>query len=347
MRSAFIMSSERSGSNLVRKMLGSHSKVAAPPPPHMWTHLSRIAPCFGSLSDADNLDGLLRAAAAMINVPNSHLAWGYDADLDVVRSLIKTPNLSGVISALHEDYAIRLDKSFWVCKENSLYMHAHQIREALPDTRFIYLTRDGRDYAASIKKVPTHDQHIFFIAREWHTEQFMCINVYQDLASHGCITLLRYEELIENPERELRRLCDFLELDYEPEMLAYHETRDARDDAHKTDYWKNLSRPVMSSNKAKFTTELSADEISLFEYVARSSLTVLGYPLFSPQPLRGLPRWRRLAFYARNYVSKFRNRRVLLEESGRVERTQALKTLRDNAEANVRPLADPISYHVP
>ena len=36
MRPVFIMSSERSGSNLVRRMLGGHSAISAPVPPRLW-----------------------------------------------------------------------------------------------------------------------------------------------------------------------------------------------------------------------------------------------------------------------------------------------------------------------
>jgi len=44
MNPIFIMSSERSGSNLLRKMLGMHSELADPPPPHMWRHLTAASP---------------------------------------------------------------------------------------------------------------------------------------------------------------------------------------------------------------------------------------------------------------------------------------------------------------
>lgn len=37
---------------------------------------------------------------------------------------------------------------------------------------------------------------------------------------------MRYEDLLSDPERELTRLCRFLVLDFEPEMLTYHERAD-------------------------------------------------------------------------------------------------------------------------
>src|SRR5204862_129179 len=34
---------------------------------------------------------------------------------------------------------------------------------------------------------------------------------------------IRYEDLVADPEPVLRRICDLVELDYDPEMLSYHE----------------------------------------------------------------------------------------------------------------------------
>ncbi|MFD0802007.1 sulfotransferase domain-containing protein [Streptomonospora algeriensis] len=35
---------------------------------------------------------------------------------------------------------------------------------------------------------------------------------------------MRYEELTADPAGELQRICDFLELDFEPQMLEYGDT---------------------------------------------------------------------------------------------------------------------------
>ena len=39
---------------------------------------------------------------------------------------------------------------------------------------------------------------------------------------------LRYEDLITDTERELRRVCEHVEPEFDPAMLAYHERADDR-----------------------------------------------------------------------------------------------------------------------
>lgn len=128
-------------------------------------------------------------------------------------------------------------------------------------------------------KVPSHDQHIWFIAEEWAEEQKRCLLVYQELLAHDASIIVRYEDLISNPETKLRHICDFLELDYESRMIEFHKSKESKDEASKTKYWENLVQPVMKNNKAKFLRELSSREINLFETVAGEVLKVLGYPL--------------------------------------------------------------------
>lgn len=41
----------------------------------------------------------------------------------------------------------------------------------------------------------------------------------------GFIHNLSYEKLVENPEKEIRKLLEFCGLDWDPEVLEFHKTR--------------------------------------------------------------------------------------------------------------------------
>jgi hypothetical protein len=69
---------------------------------------------------------------------------------------------------------------------------------------------------------------------------------------------LRYEDLVSEPERELRRVCGFIGEDYEPGML------DARDSAASVaaehEWWKaSVSGPLQTSSVGRWHDEMSAD----------------------------------------------------------------------------------------
>jgi hypothetical protein len=345
MRPILIMSSERSGSNLVRRILAAHSAVAAPPPPHLWRVLAPVLPYYGPLSQERSWRELLADALALTQVENSHLRWKHALTEAEVLAQLTTKNLSGIAGALYSAYAAREGKQIWACKENNLFDHALRILDAWPQTKILYLARDGRDVACSIQKVPTHDQHVYFIAQEWRAEQLKCIDVYQEQSAGNRARLLRYEELLAAPERELRGLCEFLKLPFEPAMLEFHADPDSQSDAAKTQFWKNLDRPIMGDNKAKFLRELSPREIEIFEAVAGDVLELLGYPRCAGEKLRSIGDLDRWWFKLKNRHQRRRKFKKLFEEPGRREREQALrKVSRGRREGLRQPLAAPLSY---
>ncbi len=340
----FIMSSERSGSNLLRKMLGMHRELADPPPPHTWRHLTNALPEYGSLTVPENLRRFVEAAVDMTQVPESHLRWKYEVSVDDILYRLSTTTPTAVFSALYSEYARREGASGWVCKENNLFDHAFQIRDTLPDARFLYLCRDGRDVACSMKKVPTHDEHSFFIAREWKREQRKCLRVYQTFQNRGFAHLIRYEDLIERPEAELRKICEFLDLDFQERMLYFHESEEARREAERTEYWENLSRPVMSDNKGKFYDQLTGEEVRVFESVAANELNMLGYPLATEEQVRGLSRLQRVRFRLENRIRRYFQSWDSEEEEGRRERSQMLSRIYNPSRSDPPSFATPLTY---
>lgn len=344
MHAFFIMSSERSGSNLLRKMLGAHPRLSAPPPPHLWRHLTQVLPYYGPLVQDNGFEALLTDALALTQVPGSHLQWKYPFTVDEIRARVSVRSLGAVIAALYDCYAAQEASDGWVCKENNLFDHAFQILETRPEAKFIYLCRDGRDVACSVQRVPSHDQHLFFIAQEWRTEQEKCLRVYQELHTRGAAMLLRYEDLLENPEPSLICLCDFLKIEYHPQMLAYHEEEETKKDAAKTQYWQNLDKPVLKNNKAKFLAQLSPADIRLFEQVAGPLLQALGYPLLFSPAYKPLPRWQYAWFWLQNRLQRRRLRGQLQQEPGRAEREKILTRLRGREKQTLPTYAAPLTY---
>ena len=275
MKHIYIMSSERSGSNLVRKNLGNHSKIIAPPPPHLLRHLHNNLYRYGDLSVDKNLRLLVSHAVKMVNIKDSHLTWNVDINVDEVLSKIKKRNLTNVVSCVYDLYTQKQNKNIWVSKENNLFDFADSILLNHQDSKFIYLVRDGRDVACSVLKVPSHDKEIYYIAEEWVKEQITCLNVYQEFRPHNNVFLLKYEWMLEDQNAAIQDLCKFLEIDYEPEMLNFFMDESSKQEAKKTDYWKNLSKPIITTNKNKYLRELSSRQIAVFNTVAKHVFDVL------------------------------------------------------------------------
>jgi hypothetical protein len=99
--------------------------------------------------------------------------------------------------------------------------HIHcidSILETLPSARIVYMIRDGRDVACSLARRVGNMKHGVERWLEDNTAGVAALDAHP-----GRIHLLRFEDLIEQPERTLRALCDFLGEPYDEQMLRYHE----------------------------------------------------------------------------------------------------------------------------
>src|SRR5690606_25163547 len=70
---------------------------------------------------------------------------------------------------------------------------------------------------------------------------------------------LRYEDLVANPEREVRALCAYLGEPFAPQMLAFYEDRTP----YRTDErnLRNLTRPLLTSNVAKWRRSMAPKDV--------------------------------------------------------------------------------------
>ena len=98
-----------------------------------------------------------------------------------------------------------------------------KIEGAMPEARFIHVIRDGRDVALSRWKRTLGDKEpapASQVAEGWERRirraQRQGRKVYHYLE-------LRYEDLVTDTEPNLRRIAEFLELEWDPAMLTYYE----------------------------------------------------------------------------------------------------------------------------
>jgi hypothetical protein len=91
------------------------------------------------------------------------------------------------------------------------------IRRMVPGSRFVLLVRDGRDAAASFAKRMNND-YVAGVGR-WVQDNTIILREREK----PDVLVMRYEDIVVDPGREVRRLCDFIGVAYLDELLAYHE----------------------------------------------------------------------------------------------------------------------------
>lgn len=263
---------QRSGSNLLRLMLDSHSGISAPHPPHLLRTFYPLLPYYGDLQQEKN----------KLNLVNDMCDW-VDANPvpweGVVLNREKiVRGTSSIIDVFRQVYEARMQHdqaSIWCCKSTFNINYIADLESSIKPF-YIYLYRDGRDVAASFKKAIVGPKHIYHLAKKWAGEQKavreFLTGVYAD-----CYVALAYEELLEKPEVCIQQICDKLGIPYESKMLQFYVSNESRRTADSGEMWKNVLNPVMRNNTGKFLQELPRTDISLFESIAGEELENLGY----------------------------------------------------------------------
>ncbi len=276
---------QRSGSNLLRVMLEQNPDIAAPHPPHLLYKFVPLLPLYAPL-DQQNYTLLV---GDMIDYTYANpVPWeGVVLDKETIVNQSPQYHIFEAFRLIYEAAARYKTARYWCCKSMQNLYYSEDIERFGLDLKYIFLYRDGRDVALSFKKAIVGDKHVYPLALQWKKEQDICLHLYKRYGAEK-VFLLNYEHLITSPEVCLQQLCTFLDLKYNEKMMKFYESDSSKATAAAGEMWKNVEKPLIKDNTNKFLSELSAEEIEIFEWVAGDTLQALGYSLYSDLQHPGL-----------------------------------------------------------
>jgi len=188
----FILSAARSGSTLLRAILGSHSRLYAPPE----IHLAHLSACAETAWIQTSMQALHLSQREL-----DYLLWD-----------------SVLASALR-----RSGKPTIVVKTPSNALIWDRLAECWPDARFVFLLRHPAAAVSSLHaswRTRWHPGEEGTLAEAITKGRKYMGKVEQARAALGGLTV-RYEELTANPETVIGQVCKFIGVRFEPPMLDY------------------------------------------------------------------------------------------------------------------------------
>lgn len=282
----FVTGASRSGTTLVSHLLGRHSEISGLREMHYfgasWSpegHRRDFSP-----------SEVRRAVKALLERQrrDSVTAQDLKEEVDEVLSLLgATPDSASVFAETVRHLAMRAGKSI-PCEQTprNIY-YAEALLDSFPNSRFVHILRDPRAVLASQKSrwrkralmhQPSRmsrlqqlrtwaNYHPYIVAWLWNRATVSALR----LQSHPRFRTIRFEDLISEPERTVRAVCEFLEVDYEAAMLDVEHVNSSYipSTGHKTGFNKS---PVDS-----WRNSLTADETSLVSLRCRKAMTQAGY----------------------------------------------------------------------
>jgi len=274
-RAIQIIGTQRSGSNLLRLMLNQMDEVDAPHPPHILQKFFPLLPKYGDLNEETHFQELIQDVCKFVEL--NPVPWkGIELDREVIRSMCKKNSLIDIFQAIYKLKAESSGAKFWCCKSMANIHYANYLEESRIKPYYIHLYRDGRDVALSFKKAIVGEKHMYHIAKQWSNEQELSQRLVDTLGNERAMQI-SYEQLIHAPVQTIQRICNFLNVPYNSKVLSYYNSEESDITARSGEMWKNVTKPIMTDNFIKFITELSREEIRIFEIVAGKTLVKLGY----------------------------------------------------------------------
>lgn len=283
----FIVGSPRSGTTLLRLILDSHPDLAIPPETWFLPLAKKMEETGDALRE--------RFFREIVGFPASAPAWGdFQIPADDFHRRLQTVRpftAADGFRLFYRMYAERFGKSRWGDKTPMYAHHLRYLQGLLPEARFIHIVRDGRDAAVSLRErwfSPGHDIEIQ--AAHWRENVAAARR-----EGGGCRYFLevRFEDLIREPERVVRRICRFLDLPYHPDVHRYTERAPARLEEHRTRYKADgavlvsreerlrqsasAQRPPDLSKIGIWRRELTREEARRFGEIAGDLLAAYGY----------------------------------------------------------------------
>lgn len=269
----FIVGVHRSGTTLLRYMLSSSPHIYIPPE-------SDFIPRFFERRPEEDLEeqqisGILQTIFTRYRFVKE---WKGDApSAQTILHMMKSRTPAAFLEALYRTYAALYGASRWGDKTPIYTSYIPLLHRLFPQAQFLHIIRDGRDVALStLDKWGRSEFHVdlYYAARIWvrrirqarWAASYLGPELYHEV---------RYEDLVRDPEGELRAVCAFLRETYLHEMST--QQRYARRRISHGDFHASVRQPPNTARAGRWRREMPVADRRLYQHVAGALLDELGY----------------------------------------------------------------------
>jgi hypothetical protein len=276
-RPIFVVGAPRTGTTLLMEILNRHPEIHLFDEVHFFERIWDERREIGDLTDPDSRGRAFARLRAIVR------DWGRDQavagvldDAEFTRRLAaEGGGYRGLMAALMKAGAELHGATRWGDSSPQDVLYAEQILAWFPEARIIGIVRDPRGFLASYKNywrrgVASYRERYQPLANALLWKSYM--RALLRLASgerRDAVLVIRYEDLVSDPEAHVRRFCEHLGVDFTAAMLEV--------DATNTSFPGEPAKGIVATSRDRWRSELTATEIRLGERVFGATMRELGY----------------------------------------------------------------------
>jgi hypothetical protein len=230
-----------------------------------------------------------------------------EEEIDAIVRSLPSRDYPQVFASVMDHLTWRDSKTRWLEKTPTHIFSIDRIATGIPTARFVEIVRDPRDVLASKKTrrgTVWSTKRYQEKQRAWKNLEKAYDPLWDALSWKAAIQAgmgarrrytdrtfrIRYEDLFEDPQRELSRMCEFLGMEFEPAMLDVPAGQPANADSHR-------GRGIAGDSVGRWSGVFSDPETALVQAVTGNEMRALGY---DRQPLQIFAKCQSLPLIARS-----------------------------------------------
>lgn len=169
-----------------------------------------------------------------------------------------------------------------VCnKETSNRRHIEYFKKMFPFSKFILVVRDGREMAYSLlTRLNTKFtfKEFYGVLKKWNEDNRESYDQCKRTGPDYCM-VLRYDNLVKNPEDETRKMADFLEIEWSDRMLNHEKYIGSEIKMSKSEWsLKGMKKKINSDSIGKWIGNVPGYDQNLIKKTI-DMLEVLGFEI--------------------------------------------------------------------
>jgi hypothetical protein len=279
----FIVGCARSGTTLVHRIVDAHPEIAITPEMHWITRY------FDYFNNQNRL-----VIPELVSELTGHKRFAqFEIPREEFEGLLGPGEAVPYPTFLSRVFGLygKIKNKPLVGNKTPAYVRSIPTFHALwPEARFVHIIRDGRDVCLSVLNWNKAERTAGRYA-SWEEDPVSTTALWwerkvrkarEDGAALGpdLYHETLYEELVDDPERECKRLCEFLGLPYDDAMIRFHEGRERAEPGRGAkSAWLRVT-----SGLRDWRMQMRTGDVERFEAAAGDLLEELGYERAVPNP---------------------------------------------------------------
>jgi hypothetical protein len=259
----FIVGSPRSGTTLMCKVLDRHPALAICGETHFHQLVYRRRKAFGDLANPAKRRYLIEQY--LESRPIKKLRMNTPALVEKLSR--EAVSYQAMFTSMLRYYAESQGKPRMGEKTPRHALFLPALCEWFPDAIILHMVRDPRAAVASLQREPWASDSVVLNARRWVTMN-TAARLFRDQPGY---LEVRYENLVTDPEGELKKICHWIGEEYSPSVLTPEADRPAGGE-------QALSRRAITPARQElWRKELTPAQIAQIEWVAGENVELFGY----------------------------------------------------------------------